>query len=153
MHGYIHVNIIYFCVTMQEEKAVLKAKAEKDAELQARASISIPLVDEKREDVKRAKSTAFATGSSVTERKRKRREIKSQSVFGDVSSPQTKTARHTLLKAAGVCVEGSVFGRGGGRTHGRVGSSASSSSSSSSSSVIDRRNSLGIRTTDRSSSS
>ena len=140
---------------MQGEKAVLKAKAEKDAELQTRASISIPLVDEKQEDVKRAKSTTFATGSSATERKRKRREIKSQSVFGDVSSPQTKMARHTLLKAAGVCVEGSVFGRG--RTHGRVGSSASSSSSSSSSSsVVDRRNSLGIRTTgssNRSSSS
>ena len=118
---------------------MLKAKADKDAELQARASIAIPLVDEKQEDVRRAKSTTFATGSSVTERKRKRREIKSQSVFGDAYSPDTKTARHTVLKT-GVRLDGSVFGRGSRGTGGSL-------------SVKDHRKSLGIRPPPRASSS
>ena len=114
---------------LQEEKAVLKAKAKKDEELQTRASISIPLVEEKEDDVRRAKSTVFATGSSVSERKRKRREIKSQSVFGDVCSPGAKAARQSLLKAQ-VRMDCSVFG----------------SSSQEGVSVKERRNSLGIRT-------
>lgn len=117
-------------VYLQEEKAVLKAKAKKDEELQTRASISIPLVEEKEDDVRRAKSTVFATGSSVSERKRKRREIKSQSVFGDVCSPGAKAARQSLLKAQ-VRMDRSVFG---------------SSSQEGGVSVKERRSSLGIRT-------
>jgi len=42
---------LLMCVhNLQEEKAVLKAKAKKDEELQTRASISIPLVEEKEDD-------------------------------------------------------------------------------------------------------
>ena len=128
-----------FYYSSQEEKAVLKAKADADAELQARASIDIPLVDEKQEDVRKAKSTNFATGSSLTERKRKRREIKSQSVFGDAYSPNTKISRHTLLKT-GVRLDGSVFSSA---RHGKTGTSQS---------LKDHRKSLGIRPTSSSSS-
>ena len=120
---------------------MLKAKADKDAELQARASIAIPLVDEKQEDVSRAQSTKFATGSSATERKRKRREIKSQSVFGDTYSPDTKTARHAILKT-GARLDGSLFGRGVAKTD--TGSSLS---------VKDHRKTLGIRPASSASSS
>ena len=134
VHVHVHVYV-------QEEKAVLKAKTEKDTELQARASIAIPLVDEKQDDIRRAKSTTFATGSSATERKRKRREIKSQSVFGDAYSPDTKIARHSVLKA-GVRLDGSVFGRGG---HANTGTDSQT--------VKDHRKSLGIRPTSGTSSS
>ena len=129
-------------VHTQEEKAVLKAKADADAEIQARASISIPLVDEKSEDIRRAESTAFATGSSLAERKRKRREIKSQSVFGDAYSPTgKKTARQAVLKT-GVRLDGSIFGRGRHRT-----------GEPSSSSVKLHRDSLGITPTSSASRS
>ena len=129
---------MYICVhNLQEEKAVLKVKAKKDEELQTRASISIPLVEEKEDDVRRAKSTVFAVGSSVSERKRKRHEIKSQSVFGDMCSPGAKAARQSLLKAQ-VRMDRSVFGR---------------STQDGGASVKERRSSLGIRTSSGSGSS
>ena len=90
---------------------MLKAKAEADADLQKRASISIPLVDEQKDDVRRAQTVQFATGSSLEARKRKRREIKSQSLFGDVDSPSSKISRQTALKT-GVRLDGSIFGKG-----------------------------------------
>ena len=131
----------------QGEKAALKAKADADTEIQTRACISIPLVDEKQEDVERAQSTRFVAGSSLDERKRKRREIKSQSVFGDSYSPKTKASRQLTVKT-GVRLDSSVFGKGKrGRAEG---------STSSALSVRDHRQSLGIvrpNTSTRSSSS
>ena len=111
-----------------------KAKADADTEIQKRASISIPLVDERREDVKRARETEFAAGSSLAERKKRRREIKSQSVFGDSYSPGRKVARGVALKT-GVRLDGSIFGGG----------KQSTSSGSTSGSVALHRQSLGIR--------
>ena len=119
----------------QEKKKVLKAKADADAELQKRASISIPLVDEKKEDIKRARATEFASGSPLSDCRKRRREIKSQSVFGDAYSPGgSKRAREAVLKT-GVKLDGSIFGRG------------KELASSSSGSVGFSRQSLGIRTT------
>ena len=122
---------------LQEEKAVIKAKADADAELQARASIAIPLVDEKEIDIDKAKSTKFIAGSSLDERKRKRREIKSQSVFGDAYSPTgSKRTRNKMVKTS-VRLDGSMFGRGG---QGKKGTGTSKSAAS----VREHRLSLGI---------
>ena len=112
---------------------MLKAKADADAEIQKRASISIPLVDEQGADIKRAKATEFATGSSVTDRKRKRREIKSQSVFGD--SPGNKVAKSAVLKT-GARLDGGIFGRG----------RPEKSGASSSGSLNHQRQLLGVKT-------
>lgn len=122
-------------VVLQEEKKALKAKADADAEIQKRASISIPLVDERKEDTQRARDTEFITGSSLAERKRRRREIKSQSVFGD--SPGNKMAKVAVLKT-GARLDGTIFGRGR--------QEKSNSSSSSSGSLDHHRQLLGIKT-------
>ena len=123
-------------VVLQEEKKALKAKADADAEIQKRASISIPLVDERKEDTQRARDTEFITGSSLAERKRRRREIKSQSVFGD--SPGNKMAKVAVLKT-GARLDGTIFGRG---RHEKLNSSSSSSSGS----LDHHRQLLGIKT-------
>jgi coiled-coil domain-containing protein 130 len=124
----------------REEKKALKAKADADKEIQKRASISIPLVDEKKEDISRARATEFATGTSLAERKRRRREIKSQSVFGD--GPGSKTAKVTVLKT-GAKLDGSIFSRG---RHER-------STGASSGSVDQHRQLLGIKTSSSSKTS
>ena len=131
---------------MQEEKHRLKEKALEEEKLQKKASISIPLVDEHEDDVKVAKKTAFTVNSSGGDRKRKRMEIRSQSVFGDSSSAKkptlsaqrdwlgsdsssaSKEAKLALLKACSTS---------GSRVR---------SSSDSGGSVRGLRNSLGIRT-------
>ena len=117
----------------QEEKNALKAKADADAEIQKRASISVPLVDEKKEDIATARATDFSTGSSLVERKRRRRDIKSQSVFGDSSG--SKVAKVAALKT-GVRLDGSIFGRG---RHEK-------STSSGSGSLDQHRQLLGVKT-------
>ena len=127
-------------VLHQEEKKALKAKADADKEIQKRASISIPLVDEKKEDIVRARATEFATGTSLAERKRRRREIKSQSVFGD--GPGSKMAKVTVLKT-GAKLDGSIFSRG---RHER-------STGASSGSVDQHRQLLGIKTSSSSKTS
>ncbi|CAI8019710.1 Coiled-coil domain-containing protein 130 [Geodia barretti] len=121
------------------EKKALKAKADADEEIQKRASISIPLVEEKKEDIVRARATEFAAGTSLAERKRRRREIKSQSVFGDGS----KMAKVTVLKT-GAKLDGSIFSRG---RHERSTGGASSGS------VDQHRQLLGIKTSSSSKTS
>ena len=117
----------------QGEKAVLKAKAERDREVQTRACIAVPLVEEKEEDVRHARTTLFTTGSSGGERKRKRFEIRIQPVFGGGG---TQSARQALLKAQ-VRMDRSVF--------------SGSSRRQENTSVKDCRTSLGIRTSSSSS--
>ena len=63
----------------------LKQKAEEEQALKDKASISIPLVDEHTDDVRTAKKVSFGSDSSQ-DRRRKRLEIKTQSVFGSSSS-------------------------------------------------------------------
>ena len=74
----------------------------------------------------KARTTAFATGSSQDSRKRKRLEIKSQSVLGGEDS---KKARQVLLKAC-TKMDSSIF---------RTATRSSPSSQN-------QRHSLGIRT-------
>ena len=131
-------------MVVQEEKHRLKEKALEEEKLQKKASISIPLVDEHDDDVKVAQKTAFTANSSVGDRRRKRLEIRSQSVFGEssstkkpklsvqsqsLSSSTSKQAKLALLKA---CSSSST-----GRAR---------SNSDGGSSVKGLRNSLGIRT-------
>ena len=103
----------------QDEKKQLKAKEEEDAKFKERANLFIPLVDEHSDDIKAAKRTDFFSGSSKDEKRKKRLEIKAQSVFessssgSKVSRDQLKSggtsrssasydkAKQTLLKACG----------------------------------------------------
>ena len=84
-------------------------------------------MEEKQEDIQVAKKVVFTMGSSRDDRKRKRLEIKTQSVFGH-KEDGSKKARTTLLKAC-TRMDSSVFGRTG----------------KSGSSHKELRNSLGIR--------
>ena len=116
----------------------MKEKALEEEKLQIKASISVPLVEEHSDDVQLAQKTAFTAKSSVGDKKRKRLEIRTQSVFsgsssskkvnktGSTSSSQAKMA---LLKA---CTSGSKRSGGGGGGGGGGG-------------VRGLRNSLGIR--------
>ena len=115
-----------FIAPLQREKAELKKVEERDRELQERASLSVPLVPETEEDMAAARKVAFTAASSREERKRKRLEIKTQSMFG----VEGKKARTTLLK---VCskMDGGVLERGRRRR---------------STNTQELRNSLGIRT-------
>ena len=85
---------------LQEKKAQIKAEMEKDEELKSRASLSIPLVPEKREDVSTARRTVFSGSSSSEDSKRKRLEIKMQPIFSStMDTPERKRAKIALLKA------------------------------------------------------
>lgn len=122
----------------------MKAKEEEETKFKERANLFIPLVDEHSDDIKTAKRTDFISGSSSDEKRKKRLEIKTQSVFDSTpssckgsSSSKLKTgesssssssrksgagagsherARQTLLKACGKMDTG-IFGspRSGGR--------------------------------------
>ena len=96
--------------------------------MQERTGVSVPLVKEREEDVKVARGVVFAAGSSREDRKRKRVEIRTQSVFKEANKRQ---ARATLVKACSQ-MDRSVFGRG--------------AIPKSPSHVKDIQNSLGIRT-------
>ena len=96
--------------------------------MQERTGVSIPLVKESEEDVKVARGMVFAAGSSRGDRKRKRVEIQTQSVFKEANKRQAHTA---LVKACSQ-MDKSVFGRG--------------AFPKSPSRVKDIQNSLGIRT-------
>ena len=65
--------------------------------MKERANLFIPLVDEHSDDVKTAKRTDFISGSSSDERRKKRLEIKTQSVFNSASS-SSKGAGASKLK-------------------------------------------------------
>ena len=133
----------------------MKAKEEEEAKLKERANLFIPLVDEHSDDIKTAKRTDFVSGSSRDEKRKKRLEIKTQSVFDSTpsssrgsNSREIKTkesskrnsgvgasherARQTLLKACGR-MDAGIFGSGKNGGHG--------------SPTKDKRNLLGIRTT------
>lgn len=120
--------------TFRTQKVELKAKAEEDAKLKEKASISLTLLDEKSEDISAAKNTSFVAGSSREDRKRKRIEIKTESVFGAASgsSDGKKTARAALIKAC-TRMDGGVFG-------------GKSPASGSSSSAARKRSQLGVKT-------
>lgn len=131
--SYLNVPFVCLFVCFQQEKIRLIEKAKEDDKLKQKASISIPLVDEHSEDIQTAKTTCFTASSSVEDRKRKRLEIRSQSLFRDSSSSTmdsgstaNKQARLTLMKACGLSKR--KTGTGG------------------SNSVRGIRNSLGIRT-------
>lgn len=96
--------------------------------MQERTGVSVPLVKEREEDVKVARGVVFAAGSSREDRKRKRVEIQTQSVFKETNKRQ---ARAALVKACSQ-MERSVFGRG--------------TIAKSSSRVKDIQHTLGIRT-------
>ena len=123
----------------------MKAKEEEETKFKERANLFIPLVDEHSDDIKTAKRMDFFSGSSSDEKRKKRLEIKTQSVFNSVpnsSKPKTgessgsgshdrhERARQTLLQACGKMDTGIFSGtRSGERgTH-------------------TKRNLLGIRTT------
>ena len=122
----------------QTEKHRLKEKALEEEKLQKKASISVPLVDEHSDDVQLAHKTAFTAKSSVGDKKRKRLEIRSQSVFSGSSfskklnktksTGSSQAAKIALLKA---CTSGSKRSEGSG-----VGGGGG---------VRGLRNSLGIR--------
>lgn len=92
-------------LVLQEKKAQIKAEVEKDEQLKSKASLSIPLVSEKQEDVSTARRTVFASSSSSEDSKRKRLDIKLQPIFSSSSSssttdtPERKRAKIALLKA------------------------------------------------------
>ncbi|KAL5487407.1 hypothetical protein EMCRGX_G020001 [Ephydatia muelleri] len=93
--------------SFREKKAQIKAEVEKDEQLKSKASLSIPLVSEKQEDVSTARRTVFASSSSSEDSKRKRLDIKLQPIFSSSSSssssttdtPERKRAKIALLKA------------------------------------------------------
>ena len=89
----------------------------------------MPLVKEREEDVEVARRTVFAASSSREDRKRRRVEIQTQSVFKDGNK---RRAQEVLVRACSSQADSSVFGR-------RNPSHAK-----------DIRNSLGIRTKSRS---
>ncbi len=109
----------------------LRKAAEADKALQERASISVPLVEEKQEDIAAARKVAFTTGSSRGERKRKRLEIGTQSVFGE------EQKRQSLVKVCSKMGSG-VLRKGGAEA--RTGAGG----------VQQLRNTLGIRTAHKS---
>ena len=89
-----------FSIILQEKKAQIKAETDKDQELKDRASLSIPLVPEKQDDISTARRTAFASGSSSEDSRRKRLDIKMQPVFSSTTdTPERKRAKMILLKA------------------------------------------------------
>ena len=82
--------------------------------MQERTGVSVPLVKESEEDVKVARGVVFAAGSSRGDRKRKRVEIQTQSVFKEANKRQAHTA---LVKACSQ-MDKSVFGmRPGNETY------------------------------------
>ena len=96
----------FHCVCVQGEKAKLKQKAEEEKAFQSKASLSIPLVDEHLDDVKAAKEVAFLSTGPAQEKRRKRLEIKTQSVFESATSrdrpegaARSKKARTLLIQA------------------------------------------------------
>lgn len=130
-------DISPFCTT-QEKKAELRAKEEEEHRLKEKASISVPLVAEDAEDVKRAQGVEFVSGSSEGERKRRRRDICSQSVFGKEGTEGVKRVRLALATSS---------------SSSRQSQSRSEpfSLTSKSKSVSKLRSSLGVRTSDRKS--
>ena len=84
----------------QDEKKQLKAKEEEEAKFKERANLFIPLVDEHSDDITMAKRTDFFSGSSKDERRKKRLEIKAQSVF-ESSSSGSKASSSDRLKSGG----------------------------------------------------
>lgn len=145
-----------FLFLLQDEKKQLKAKEEEETKFKERANLFVPLVDEHSDDVKTAKRTDFFSGSSKDERRKKRLEIKTQSVFESSSSGRSSErlkaggpsrtsashdkARQTLLKACGRMDTGifssSLNGGRGGATP-----------------TKEKRNLLGIRTVKTNNSS
>ena len=140
---------------LQGEKVKLKEKAESDKAFQTKASISIPLVDEHPDDVKNAKKISFNADSSLTDRRRKRLEVKTQSVFSSagpspslVGSPKepwekdrvgTKKAHTILMQARSKAKGGGAFASPSSHSHQPTRLSS-----------VDRtkqlRNSLGVKT-------
>ncbi len=118
---------------LQTERVELRKAAEADKALQERASISVPLVEEKQEDIAADRKVAFTTGSSRGERKRKRLEIGTQSVFGEGG----KQKRQSLMKVCSKMGSG-VLHKGGAEA--RTGAGG----------VQQLRNTLGIRTAHKS---
>ena len=88
--------IIFLALLTQGEKARLKEKADKDIAFQTKASISVPLVDEHPDDVKSAKKITFNPDNSLSDRRRKRLEVKSQSVFAAVPSSSSSSSSSPL---------------------------------------------------------
>ena len=80
----------------------LKQKSKEEEELQKKASISVPLVAEHAEDVKTAKSVTFNSDNPSQEKRKRRLEIKTQSVFDTSSSSASGSSKkaHTLLVEA-----------------------------------------------------
>lgn len=109
--GYIYV-LTMLCVCAKGEKVKLKDKAEEEQAFQEKTSISIPLVDEHSDDVKAAKKISFVSSGSAQERRRKRLEVTTQSVFGSKAAggetATTKKAR-ALLVAARSKTKGGAF--------------------------------------------
>lgn len=100
-------GFIAVLIYTQTEKHRLKEKAEEERAFKEKASISIPLVDEHADDVKTAKTITFGSSSSE-DRRQRRLEIKTQSVFASPGSSAgakegggrgTKRSRALLLEA------------------------------------------------------
>ena len=85
--------------SLQEKKAELRAQEEAERAVQVRASIAVPLVAESPEDRRRAQGVAFLADSSHGERRRKRRDIRSQPLFGLEETEGRKKARLALMAA------------------------------------------------------
>lgn len=98
----VNQTLMLLLVLLQEKKVQIKAEMEKDEQLKSKASLSIPLVSEKQEDVSTARKTVFASSSSSEDCKRKRLDIKLQPIFSSSSTtdtPERKRAKIALLKA------------------------------------------------------
>ena len=94
----------------------LKQKEEEEEALRIKASISIPLLDEHSDDVNMARKIPFLAKSSSQDKRKKRLDIKTQSVFSSSSSSgvSKKDGRPTK-KAHALLVEAcsrSATGRG-----------------------------------------
>lgn len=150
------------CANFQGEKVRLKEKAEKDQALQNKASLSIPLVDEHPDDIKNAQKVTFNPDSSAADRRRRRLEVKSQSVFASAAPPSsssslvprsptegweqdrlgTKKARTLLMQARSKSGKGGAFASPSPIR-------PTSSSGASVGRTKQMRNSLGIKTTQK----
>ena len=75
--------------------------------MQQRTSISIPLVEEKKEDILAAKKVAFVSETAKMAHKQKRLQAKTRSIFG-TGSPSQQKAEDALRKAC-LRMDGSIF--------------------------------------------
>ncbi len=104
------IKLVCFpCSFVQEEKVQLKQKADADKAIKTRASISVDLVEEDKDDITHAKKVKYGTSASQ-DRRLKRLQIKSEPVLG----PAHKVGGASISKRQQALLLGMGGGSGSG---------------------------------------